>query len=335
MGRLWGVIDREPWMINPARLGILGTFNPRGRPGKGRRFTFHGAFKSKEEAKRREKQTPHAFILDRGGEHYVLTPRKRNPKRSKRTMASSAMRRRMAYVRSFQRNRRHRKTHYRMNRRRRVYAMNRRRYRRNPYPMGGTVAALANPRRRRYRRNRRHVYMYNRRRHYRRNPGFYSGSYFGLPSLQTVAWSVIGFSGTAAIQSMLWGTGGGGTGLLPASWTVASDGTTSKIVKYGVLLGSVALVHTLIRMFRPAQAQVATVGSGLYAASQIIHDLIPGVVPGLQAYTPLHAYTPLRAYSRWGSHGLASQNIGASNLPVGWNPNGAMDILAQRFRRFN
>jgi hypothetical protein len=256
-------------------------------------------------------------------------------------MAKSAMQKRMDYVRSFQRNRRRRS--YSLNRRhRRTYSMNRRRrrYRRNPYPMAGTVASLAgNPRRRRYRRNRRHSYFMNRRRrHYRRNPGFYTGSYFGLPSLQTVGWSIVGFSGTAAIQSMLWGTAGGGTGLIPASWTTDSTGMTSKVVKYGVLLGSVALVHTIIRMFRPAQASVATVGAGLYAASQIIHDFLPGVVPGLQAYTPLHgmnAYTPLRAYSRWGSHGLASQNIGASNLPVGWNQSGGMDILAQRFRRFN
>jgi hypothetical protein len=170
----------------------------------------------------------------------------------------------------------------------------------------------------------------------RRNPGFYTTGYFGLPSLQTVAWSVIGFSATAFIQTTLWGTSGGGTGLLPASLTTDATGTTSKIMKYAVLLGSVALVHTIIRMVRPAQAQIATVGSGLYAASQVIHDLMPGTFPGLSAYTPLAAYTPLRAYhGAWGRRGLSSQNIGASNLPVGWNQHGAMDVIAQRLRRFN
>ena len=343
MARLWSLIDGEPWMTNPARLGILGAFNPRRRRnvGTGKRFTFHGAFTSKAKAKRREKQVPGSFILDRHGEHYVVTPnarRKRNPKHRRKNVAT-AMQRRMSYVRSFQKNRRRKR--YSLNpRRRRHYSMNRRRrhYRRNPYPLGGTVAALAgNPRRRRrYRRNSTHYWM-NRRR-YRRNPGrlrsLLTASYFGLPSLATIGWSVVGFSGTAALQSMLWGQTGGG-GLIPATWTVNADGSESKIAKYGVLLGAVAIMHMLVRQFRPSWAPIATAGGGLYIASQAIHDFLPGVVPGFRAYTPLHAYTPLRAYSRWGSHGLASQNIGAGNLPVGWNSSGAMDILAQRFRRFN
>ena len=340
MGRLWDVYDGEPWMVNPARLGILGAFNPRRKsaPGRGKRFTFNGAFKSKSQAKHREKEIPGSFILDKHGEHYVLTPNSRRKKK-----VASAMQRRMAYVRSFQRNRRKRHTYALNPRRRRHYSLNRRRvrrnYRRNPYPMAGTVAALAgNPRRRRhhYFTNRRHHYRRNYRR-YRRNPAIYSQSYLGLPSLQTVAWSVIGYSGTAAAMSFLWGTGGGGTGILPASLTSlgSTTGGSSTIMKYVVLLGSVAAVHMLVRSFRPAQAQIATVGAGLYAASQIIHDFIPGVVPGLNAYTPLHAYTPLRAYHGWGRAGLASQNIGASNLPVGWSSHGAMDILAQRLRRFN
>ena len=339
MARLWKVIDGEPWMVNPARLGILGAFNPRG-PGIGRKFAFHGAFTSKQKAKRREKEIPGSFVLDRDGEHYVLT--RKNARRSKRKRkeakkVATAMQRRMSYVRSFQHNRRRRRHHYSLNpRRRRHYRMNRRRrtYRRNPYPLGGTVAALAgNPRRRR-----RHHYMMNRRRRYRRNPGgvrrMLSTSYFGLPSLETVGWSVVGFSGTAAIQSMLWGSTPGG-GLIPTTWATNADGSESKIAKYGVLLLSVIGTHMLVRAFRPQWAPIATAGAGLFVASNAIHDFLPGVIPGFRAYTPLHAYTPLRAYTRWGSHGLASQNIGASNLPVGWNQNGAMDILAQRLRRFN
>jgi hypothetical protein len=333
MPRLWDVIDGEPWMVNPARLGILGALNP----GRGKRFDFHGAFTSKAKAVQREKQIPGAFILDRHGEHYVVTPknpRKRNPKRRSKRMAT-AMQRRMAYVRSFQHNRRKRRSYALNPRRRRHYRMNRRRrhYRRNPYPMAGTVASLAgNPRRRR-----RHHYRMNRR-HYRRNPGrvrrILSSSYFGLPSLETVGWSVVGFSGTAAIQSMLWGTTPG-AGLIPATWATNADGTESKLAKYGVLLGSVILVHMAVRAFRPTWAAIATTGAGLYVASQAIVDFLPGVVPGFRAYTPLHAYTPLRAYHRWSMPQLASQNIGAGNLPVGWNQYGGMDILAQRLRRFN
>lgn len=244
----------------------------------------------------------------------------------------TAMQRRMSWVRSFQRNRR----------RRRSYSINRRRrhYRRNPYPMAGAVTSLAagNPRRRHYRSNRRRHY-YTRNRRYRRNPGRVAGFIgrglpFGLPSLKTVGWAVAGFSGTAAIQTMLWGATPG-QGLIPSTWTLNADGTPSTLAKYGILLASVAITHLLVRMFQAPQAGTATIGGSLYAAGQAIHDFLPGVVPGMRAYTPLHAYTPLRAYHRWGMPQLASQNIGATNLPVGWAPNGAMDIVAQRLRRFN
>lgn len=325
MARLWRVIDGEPWMVNPGRriknprLGILGLLNP----GYGKKFDFHGSFKRKSEAIKRERQIPGSFILDRGGQHMVVT-RKKNS--GGKRMATKAQRH-MAWVRSFQKNRRRRRHHHTMMNRRR-----RRNYRRrhNPYPMAGTVTALAgNPRRRHH--HRRHHYMINRRRR-RRNPGrmsrIASTSYFGIPSLQTIGWSVVGFSGTAALNGFV-------SGLVPTSWQTNADGSPSKIAKYGALAVSVAGLHTLVRMFRPAQAQVATIGAGLYAASVIIHDFLPGTLPGLQAYTPLHAYTPLRAYHRWGMPQLASQNIGATNLPVGWAPNGAMDILPQRLRRFN
>jgi hypothetical protein len=334
MPRHWSILDGEPWMVNPARLGILGAFNP-GPPGRGKRFLFHGAFTSKEKAKRREKQIPGSFVLDRGGEHYVVTPRKkRNPKRRSKKQMATAMQRRMSYVRSFQKNRR--RHHVLANRRRRHYRMNRRHrrnYRRNPYPMAGTVASLAgNPRRRRrLNPRRRHYVMMNRRRRYRHNPGLFSQSYFGLPSLQQVGWSVVGFSGTAAIQNILWGQGG--TGLIPSSLTQFSTA-----MKYVVLVASGAITHMVVRWFRPQWAATATIGSGLYIASQIVHDFLPGVIPGMSAYTPLHAYAPLSRlgqYHGWGRSGLASQNIGASNIPVGWASHGAMDILAQRFRRFN
>jgi hypothetical protein len=218
--------------------------------------------------------------------------------------------------------------------------------------MAGAVTSLAaNPRRRR-----RHTYRMltnrrNPRRRYRHNPNglrsIYSTGYFGLPSIQSVLWSVVGFSATAAIQTFLWGSNGG-TGILPAQLATNADGTPSMIAKYGVLLASVAATHMLVRWFRPAWAATSTIGAGLFAASQIVHDVLPGVIPGMRAYTPIYggsmrAYTPIHhggrpgmaAYHQWSMPQLASQNIGASNLPVGWAKDGAMDILSQRFRRFN
>lgn len=305
-------------MVNPGkairnpRLGILGLLNP----GHGKRFDFHGSFKRKSDALKREKQIPGAFILDRHGEHMVVT-RKKNPRKKGKKMATRAQRH-MAWVRSFQKNRRRTRSYRMHNRRRRRY--NRRRH--NPYPMAGAVTSLAagNPRRRR--RHRHHYRMMNRRR--RRNPGFASRSYFGLPSLSTVGWSVVGFSGAAAINGIV-------QGLVPTAITSVSPG----LGKYLGLAGSVAITHMVARMVRPAATQVITIGAGLYAASVLIHDFLPNTLPGLSAYTPLHAYTPLAAYHRWGMPQLASQNIGATNLPVGWATSGAMDILPQRLRRFN
>lgn len=186
---------------------------------------------------------------------------------------------------------------------------------------------------------RRHRYHYRRNRRYRRNPGRLSGFIsrsgpFGLPSLKSVGWAVAGFSGTAAIQTVLMGSTPG-QGLIPASFALNADGTPSMLVKYGSLVGSVAITHALVRAFDSASAATATLGGSLFAAAQVIHDLLPGVVPGLHAYTPLHAYTNLHAYHRFGMPQLASQNIGASNLPVGWATSGGMDIVAQRLRRFN
>lgn len=327
MARLWRTIDGEPWMVNPGRpvknprLGILGLLNPAKSPGRGKDFNFHGSFKKKSDAVKREKQIPDSFVIKRRGEFVVLT---RNNPKEKRSMPRRSMKRHMAWVRSFQHNRRRRR--YAMTNRRR--RRSRRNYRRNPYPLAGAVTSLAagNPRRRRRRyfaRNRRH------RRNYRRNPGMLSRSYFGLPSLQTVGWSVVGFSGAAALNGFL-------GGLVPAAWSSNADGSVSKISKYVVLAGSVAAAHMLARTFRPSAAEVVTIGAGLYAASVIIHDFLPGTLPGLQAYTPLHAYTPIhgmRAYHAMPQ--LASQNIGATNLPVGWASHGAMDILPQRLRRFN
>jgi hypothetical protein len=44
--------------------------------GEGRRFRFHGAFDSKKDAKKKEKEVRDSFILKRGNRYYVVTERK-------------------------------------------------------------------------------------------------------------------------------------------------------------------------------------------------------------------------------------------------------------------
>lgn len=266
------------------------------------------------------------------GEPYMLNPHlgvlTLNPRKEKSMAKRHWGASHMAWVRSFQRKRNPRR-HYMRNRRRRYY-------RRNPYPMAGVTTAIGNPRRRRY--YRRNPYMRNRR-HYRRNPNFgqvFSRSYAGLPTVKSVVWGLVGYSGTAILKGFV------------DSWMPTSINTQSGFGKYISLLVSLAGMHAIARVVIKQGASIATIGGGIYVASQAIHDFMPGVVPGLNAYTPLmHAYTPLRRYvhgggmpqlaahARFGMPQLASQAIGASNIPVAWAGDGAMDILAQRFRRFN
>lgn len=60
---------------------LLGTMRKkRARPGRGRRFTFHGAFAKKADAKRREKQGRGRFIearVIRGRRRYVVMSERR------------------------------------------------------------------------------------------------------------------------------------------------------------------------------------------------------------------------------------------------------------------
>lgn len=265
------------------------------------------------------------------GEPYMLNPHlgvlSLNPRKersmAKRHWGASHMK----WVRSFQRKK---------NPRRR-YMRNRRRYsyRKNPYPLAGVTTAIGNPRRRHHR-----YYARNPHRRYRRNPSFaraFSRSYAGLPTIKSVVWGLVGYSGTAVIKGFV------------DSWMPTSINTQSGFGKYISLLISLAGMHAIARVVIKQGASIATIGGGIYVASQAVHDFMPGVLPGLNAYTPLmHAYTPLRRYvhgggampqlaahARFGMPQLASQAIGAGNIPVAWAPDGAMDILAQRFRRFN
>ena len=55
----------------------------KGNPGRGRAFTFHGSYTSLLAARRKERQTPGSFIIERDGRYYLLKAKrqKKNPYR--------------------------------------------------------------------------------------------------------------------------------------------------------------------------------------------------------------------------------------------------------------
>lgn len=216
-------------------------------------------------------------------------------------------RRHMAWVRSFRRKRRG-----------------------NPYPMAGSVAALANPRRRRRRANPHH----RRRRH---NPVMSAArGFFGLPPMMPVVWGFAGFSGTAMIQ-------GFADTLVPATWKTNADGTPNLVTKYVEIAGSIIAISWAAKSFLGrGPAALMGIGGGLYLATQAAHDFAPGMIPGMHAYTALKAYTPLFPNSTMGravrSAGGAMPQLAAPDHGSQNNANfaaaGGMNIVNARFRRF-
>lgn len=272
------------------------------------------------------------------GEPYMINPRlgilamqALNPKGRK--MAKHYGARHMAWVRSF------RKKNYRS----RSRSRSRSHFRRNAYPMAGTVAALANYRRRRH-------YRHNPRRHYKRNAGGgiakIARGTLGLPPLMPVVYGASGFVATAAAQGFI-------DTLAPAGW----GASTSLIAKYvEIALGIVIVTWAAKHFVGGGAAAFAAVGGGIFALQQAVHDFIPGVIPGMHAYTPLRSYTPARnaGSSTMGMHAnvesaggampqlatrdgmpqLAARDIGAKKS-ASFAADGGMNIVATRFRRFN
>jgi hypothetical protein len=257
------------------------------------------------------------------GEPYMINPRlgvlalqALNPKRRKKMAHRHYGARHMAWVRSFRKK----------NRSRRSYR------RRNPYPMAGVVSAIGN---------------YRRRHHYKHNPsisGIARGT-LGLPPLMPVVYGAGGFIGTAMVQGFV-------DTLVPATWKVNSDGSPSMIAKYGEIAASIGITTFASKMIlgRGASA-MAAVGGGIYALQQAVHDFLPGAIPGMHSYTPLKSYTPLRPSSAMGRGietaggqfpqlatrasmpQLAARDIGAKKS-AGFADDGGMNVVAQRFRRF-
>lgn len=233
-----------------------------------------------------------------------------NPKKSKSKGRVSMARRghgarHMAWVRSFQKRRRKRN-----------------------YVMAGPVFG-ANPRRRRRKANP------SRRSRVRaavtRGRGF-----LGLPPVMPIVYGSAGFVAVAGLQGVV-------TGFLPTEWvTDPATNTENKLTKYGVL--AVSLIGTTWiakSVFGAGPAALAGIGGGIYTVSQLVHDFLPGTVPGMSAYSGIGSYEQIRAYRQVrqyapignGGGSLAAPDFGAVNS-AGFAPNGAANIVQARFRRF-
>lgn len=194
----------------------------------------------------------------------------------------------------------------------------RRTYRKNPFTVPGAVMAV-NPRRRK--RGRKNSPRHHRK-GYRRNPAVLG---MKLPSLQTIAYVGVGFVGTPILEGFV-------SSFLPTSFA------TSTLGKYVVRIGSaLGLSWAGRQLIGREQGNMVAVGGGLYVVTSLIKDFAPGVIPGLgipgmAAYqSRLGAYqTRLSAYT---GKQLAAPNWGARNT-VDSAGNGGMNVVAQRFRRF-
>jgi hypothetical protein len=258
------------------------------------------------------------------GEPYMINPRlgilalqALNPKRRK-NMAKHYGARHMAWVRSFRKKNRHHRRHRKH----------------NPYPLAGTVAAIGN---------------YRRKHHRKRNPGglstFARGT-LGLPPLMPVVYGASGFVATSATQGFL-------DTLAPAGYQ-ASQSMLAKYVEIG--LGIVIVTWAAKHFFGRGASAFVAVGGGIFALQQAVHDFIPGMIPGMHAYTPLKSYTPIRraqastmgavvesaggAMPQLATRDSMSQ-LAAMRAPdhgfkqsAGFAADGGMNVVAERFRRF-
>src|SRR5262245_55262885 len=213
--------------------------------------------------------------------------------------------------------RRKRRVSRRRTRTNRVYgrkrAPARRRRRRNPWPMAGTVA-MVNRRRRRGRKRsnpRRH------RRSYRRNPAILGIS---LPPLQSVIYAGVGFVGVPLAEGFL-------SRMLPISLTGSTIG------KYATRIGALLGLSFLTKMvIGSSESKMVAIGGGAYVLTSAISEFAPGLIPaaGMSAYRPatLGAYVaPTRRPS------LGAPAFGAINTVRSAGAGGA-NIVSQRFRRF-
>jgi len=213
--------------------------------------------------------------------------------------------------------------------------------------MAGTVAALANYRRRKHHRKH-NPHRRHRRKH---NPGLRSiaRGTLGLPPLMPVVYGAGGFIGAAMVQGFV-------DTLVPAGY----QASVSTLGKYAEIAASIVIVTWVAKKFiSPGAAAFAAVGGGIFAIQQAAHDFASGLIPGMHAYTPLKAYTPLRPGSAMGgfrgmravvesAHGSFPQLATRDGMPqlafrapdqgfkesANYAADGGMNVVAERFRRF-
>jgi hypothetical protein len=193
----------------------------------------------------------------------------------------------------------------------------------------------------------------NRRRRYRHNPSAIMArgrAMFGLPPINAVAWGTAGFAATAMFTGFI-------DTLVPDTWKRNPDNTVNFVTKYGELVAAVVATSALGKAtVGRGPAALLGIGGGIFVVGQAVHDLIPNVIPGMHAYTPLHAYSPAHRarlstmgrpvpFLYGGMPGLAQYNTGASMPQLAapshgsWNDanfaaDGAMHMAGARFRRF-
>ncbi len=68
----WWLEDEDPKESPPH----ISSKKPKHSHGTGKRFTFHGAFKSKADAKKKEKEVEGSFIVEKNGRFYVMKEKK-------------------------------------------------------------------------------------------------------------------------------------------------------------------------------------------------------------------------------------------------------------------
>ena len=179
---------------------------------------------------------------------------------------------------------------------------NRRRYRRNSYPLAGVVA------------NRR-------RRRYRRNPGGGAGTSimgFRLPPLQSVLYTGGGLIGAPIVEGFL-------TRYMPVELS------SNVVGKYAVRIASVLGLSWIAKAVLGREAaRMVGIGGGAYVVIQAVREFAPGVIPGMAAYATMGSYAPM---GRLMASGMGAPAWGARQT-VDSAGGGAANIVPGRFRRF-
>ena len=153
---------------------------------------------------------------------------------------------------------------------------------------------------------------------------------FSIPPLKLVALGAAGFVGTPMLEGFL-------AGVLPVSIT----GTT--LGKYATRIASGLGLMWISKMIMGRAASMSVgIGSGIYIATSMVREFAPNLLP---AGTTLSAYVApsrnfgrsMASYARPTSrtfNTLGAANYGAM-MTTNAAPAGGMNLVAQRYRRFN